>query len=264
VVTGGLLFDFLFFREQFCMIACPYGRFQSVMLDRQSLIVAYDKIRGEPRGKGKRQEESKLGDCLDCGRCTAVCPTGIDIRNGLQMECIHCTQCIDACDDVMKHAGFDPGLIRYSSEEELAGKKFGWLRPRTVIYPALIGILAILFVYVLSTKFAMDVRVLRAGGAPYTTLSNSDTQNNFRLRIVNRSQIAQTYTMEVKTPKEAIIEWSTGKSPQLEPGSTIIAPVEIHFHNRLSAGTGHAAAEVRIEDSSGSHREVYVQLLGPR
>lgn len=264
VVTGGLLFDFLFFREQFCMIACPYGRFQSVMLDRRSLIVAYDKNRGEPRGKGKRQEDNKLGDCLDCGRCTAVCPTGIDIRNGLQMECIHCTQCIDACDDVMKHAGFAPGLVRYSSQEELAGKKFGWLRARTVIYPTLIGVLSLLFLFVLSTKFAMDVRVLRAPGAPYTALGNNDIQNNFRLRIVNRSQITQAYTMEIKKPENATIEWSSGKPLQLEPGETIIAPVAIHFHNRLSAGTGHAAAEVRVEDNSGNHREVYVQLLGPR
>jgi len=264
VATAALLFDFLIFREQFCMIACPYGRFQSVMLDRRSLIVAYDKNRGEPRGKGKRQEASALGDCLDCGRCTAVCPTGIDIRNGLQMECIHCTQCIDACDDVMKHAGFLPGLIRYSSAEQLAGGKKGWLRPRTIIYPTLLTALAILFVVVLATKFAMDVRVLPSPGAPYTSLSNIDTQNNFRLRIVNRSQVAQTYAMTLKQPTDATIEWSSGKELRLEPGENTIAPVAVHFHNRHTAGTGHAAATILIDDRTGNHREVSVQLLGPR
>ena len=264
VATAALLFDFLVFREQFCMIACPYGRFQSVMLDRRSLIVAYDKNRGEPRGKGKRQEDSSLGDCVDCGRCTVVCPTGIDIRNGLQMECIHCTQCIDACDDVMSHAGFAPGLIRYSSAEELAGGKKGWLRPRTIIYPTLITILAALFIYVLSTKFAMDVRVLRSPGAPYTTLSNTDTQNNLRLRIVNRSQVPQAYAMTLVHPTDATIEWSSGKELQLEPGESTIAPVSVHFHNRHTAGTGHTAATIKLEDRSGNHREVKVEILGPR
>ena len=117
--TAAMMFHFLFFREQLCLIACPYGRFQSVMLDRKSLIVAYDTGRGEPRKKGKRQPLSlevltkpANGDCVDCGRCTAVCPTGIDIRNGLQLECIHCAQCIDACNAVMGKVGLPSGLIR--------------------------------------------------------------------------------------------------------------------------------------------------------
>ena len=102
-VTGAMMFDFAYFREQTCLVACPYGRFQSVMLDRDSLIVSYDARRGEPRGKGARQkpEDAELGDCIDCNMCVDTCPTGIDIRDGLQMECIACTQCIDACDRVM-------------------------------------------------------------------------------------------------------------------------------------------------------------------
>ncbi|WP_233148191.1 cytochrome c oxidase accessory protein CcoG [Rhodopirellula sp. MGV] len=100
--VGLMLFDFMFFREQLCLIACPYGRFQSVMLDEQSMVVAYDHIRGEPRKKGKHAPDEKVGDCVDCNQCVVVCPTGIDIRKGLQMECINCTQCIDACDSVME------------------------------------------------------------------------------------------------------------------------------------------------------------------
>ena len=117
--TGLMMFDFLFFREQMCLIACPYGRFQSVMLDRDSLIVAYDRQRGEPRKKGKHVEGDGAGSCVDCNRCVDVCPTGIDIRNGLQMECINCTQCIDACDDVMERVGQPKGLIRYSSQNAM-------------------------------------------------------------------------------------------------------------------------------------------------
>jgi len=111
VATAGLMYNFLFFREQLCMVACPYGRFQSVMLDRKSLIVTYDIHRGEPRHKG-RSLAGTGGDCIDCGHCTAVCPTGIDIRNGLQMECIHCTQCIDVCNDVMERIKKPLGLTR--------------------------------------------------------------------------------------------------------------------------------------------------------
>ena len=119
---GLMLFDFMFFREQLCLIACPYGRFQSVMLDQQSMIVAYDHVRGEPRKKGKHKETDNVGDCVDCNQCVVVCPTGIDIRNGLQMECINCTQCIDACDEVMDRVGSPQGLIRYSSQDSIAGR----------------------------------------------------------------------------------------------------------------------------------------------
>ena len=122
--TIAMLYDFLFFREQLCVIACPYGRFQSVMLDEQSMIVAYDPVRGEPRKKGKHEAGEPVGDCVDCNRCVVVCPTGIDIRNGLQMECINCTQCIDACNSVMKKIGRPADLIRFSSQ----GRDLGQVR----------------------------------------------------------------------------------------------------------------------------------------
>ena len=122
------LFNFSWFREQTCTLVCPYGRLQAGMLDDESLIVAYDPQRGEPRGKPGRVS----GDCVDCARCIQVCPTGIDIRNGTQLECIHCTACIDACDTVMQKLKRPTGLIRYTSEKELAGGKRRWLRPRVL------------------------------------------------------------------------------------------------------------------------------------
>ncbi len=262
--TAVLLFDFLFFREQFCMIACPYGRFQSVMLDRESLIVTYDIQRGEPRAKGKHLPASKSGDCVDCGRCTVVCPTGIDIRNGLQMECIHCAQCIDACDSVMEQVGLPAGLIRYSSAQAIEGKPSHWLRPRTIIYPALIGVLGTLFLFLLSSKFAMDARILRAPGTPYTMTDSRTAQNNFRMRLVNRSQMAQSYTMELVKPSGGTIEFSSGTALRLEPGQSTLAPVAIHFPSQQTAGTGAISAVVRLQDESGSHREVNFQLVGPR
>ena len=137
-VAALMLFDFGWFREQMCIVACPYGRLQSVLLDRQSLIVGYDAQRGEPRGKPKKKlpRGRSRGDCVDCAACVAVCPTGIDIRDGLQMECIGCAQCIDACDAVMDKLGRAQGLIRYTSQDELAGKPARSLRARTIAYPA--------------------------------------------------------------------------------------------------------------------------------
>ena len=124
------VFNFYWFREQMCTIVCPYGRIQSALLDQETLVVGYDYNRGEPRGKKGRTE----GDCVDCKACVQVCPTGIDIRNGSQMECLHCAACIDACDAIMLKVGQKPGLIRYTSENELQGKKWSIVRPRTILY----------------------------------------------------------------------------------------------------------------------------------
>ncbi|RYG63166.1 cytochrome c oxidase accessory protein CcoG [bacterium] len=135
VTTGIIAFDFGWFREQFCTIMCPYGRFQSVMMDNHSTIVAYDLKRGEPR-RGTAPSPSAQGDCVNCLRCVQVCPTGIDIRRGLQMECIACTACIDACDEVMTKVDKPLGLIRYTTERELAGKKTKNVREYSAANPS--------------------------------------------------------------------------------------------------------------------------------
>jgi cytochrome c oxidase accessory protein FixG len=283
--TLGLLFNFLYFREQFCMIACPYGRFQSVMLDRSSFIVAYDTLRGEPRKRGKRVAAASqsvsspdanstqltlekvqgqaAGDCIECGRCTAVCPTGIDIRDGLQLECIHCSQCIDACNDIMKKVGKPEGLIRYSSQDALIGKKNHLLRPRTLIYPTIIAIAFGLFLVVLSSKFAFDARVMRMTGAPYTVFQDQHIQNNFRVRLVNRSQLEQEYS--IQTSDDAVTaRWSNGESIRLSPGGSILAPVDIQFPMSKTAGLGSLDTQLEIQDSSGTKRSISVRLKGPQ
>lgn len=133
IVFGLVFFQFSWFREQMCTFVCPYGRLQSLLLDKDSIIVAYDINRGEPRGKVGQAE----GDCVDCKQCVRVCPTGIDIRNGLQLECLHCTACMDACDDIMAKLNRKQGLIRYQTENEVEGLPRRVLRPRLAIYAAL-------------------------------------------------------------------------------------------------------------------------------
>lgn len=198
VTTSLMLFDFTYFREQTCIVACPYGRMQSTLLDRRSLIVTYDPNRGEPRrGAGViALGQLKQGDCVDCGLCVATCPTGIDIRNGLQMECVHCTQCMDACDAVMAKIKKPLGLIRYGSQAELAGEKAGLLRPRTLIYPTLIALIVTAIVIVITRQGPASVRVLRGRGPVYTTLPDGAIANPILIKIANRRDAQATFTLD--------------------------------------------------------------------
>jgi cytochrome c oxidase accessory protein FixG len=201
-ITTTLVFlNFSYFREQTCTIACPYGRWQSALLDRSSLVVAYDYRRGEPRAKG-RDRAPGAGDCIDCGACVATCPTGIDIRDGLQMECIHCTQCADACDAIMASVGKPPGLVRYTSGESLAGGKRHLLRARTVIYPAALAIVAGSLVWQLETKADADVTLLRSLETPFAEAAGGMISNQVRVRIANRSRGDRQYLVTVSGADE--------------------------------------------------------------
>ena len=196
LTTSAIMFDFAFFREQTCLVACPYGRWQSALLDKQSLIVAYDRTRGEPRAKGKVRP-SGAGDCIDCGACVTTCPTGIDIRDGLQMECIHCTQCADACDEIMRRVERPEGLIRYTSRAALDGERVHKLRPRVVLYPlALAGSFGG-FLFALGTKAPADVTMMRGLGPPYAIEADGRVANQVRIKIANRSRADHRYTIRV-------------------------------------------------------------------
>lgn len=167
--TAVLLFSFGWFREQFCIIMCPYGRFQSVLMDEHSLAVIYDEKRGEPR-RGSDVPKAEQGDCINCYRCVQVCPTGIDIRRGVQMECVGCTACIDACDEVMLKQHKDPGLISYTTLEEMEGRKPKNIRPRVLILSVVLtGILAGL-TYVLITRDPVKTTAFNAKNVPFTVL----------------------------------------------------------------------------------------------
>jgi cytochrome c oxidase accessory protein FixG len=263
-VTAAMMFDFSYFREQTCIVACPYGRFQSVMLDRDSLIISYDPERGEPRGKGRRtgSSGSALGDCIDCHRCVDTCPTGIDIRDGLQMECIACTQCIDACDDVMDKIRKPRGLIRFSSQSRIEGTERKLLRPRVVIYPTLVVILLTAFSLVLAGKQSADVTLLRGFGQPYTQLQPGQVTNLIRVNIKNRSGQDQQYRMEVVGHPE--VEFGIGQNPVPVAANqshtetiSLIVPREAYREGKLNI-------QLRITDGGEFDRTVDYQLLGPR
>jgi cytochrome c oxidase accessory protein FixG len=207
-LTLVLWFCFGYFREQFCIIMCPYGRLQSALTDDDTINVGYDTIRGEPRGaKGKAE-----GDCIDCRRCVHVCPTGIDIRNGLQLECIGCTACIDACDDVMVKVGRPKGLIRYDSFNGFAGKARRMLRPRIYAYCALalLGLGALTFV---ASKKArpFNATVSRVGGTGFYSDASS-VRNIYKVRVMNKRN--QTATVTIRLGKETPAGYQLSGSEQ--------------------------------------------------
>lgn len=263
LTTGLIMFDFGYFREQMCTIACPYARIQSVLLDRDSLIVSYDQTRGEPRGKrNPKAELSGLGDCIDCGACVRTCPTGIDIRQGLQMECITCTQCIDACDRIMTEVGKPIGLIRYTSEQALDGKKTSILRPRSILYTAIFAVLVSAFVYNLLNRSQVDINVGRAVGLPFTMLGEDKVMNRVRFRIQNRSGHEQEFTISVSKPHGAEIkivgpvefEVESGASKRVE--AFVIVP-KSEFINGRSEATFLVSAE------HGDSYPAEFTLIGP-
>ncbi len=262
--TGLLTYDFYYFREQTCLIACPYGRFQSVMLDPQSLIVAYDYHRGEPRKKGKHNPEDQAGHCVDCNQCVVVCPTGIDIRNGLQMECINCTQCIDACDSVMAKVGSPLGLIRYTSLDALADRPRKLLRARTLIYAVLLLGVASGLVYAVSTKYGVEARIIRGKGAPFTTVDRGVISNSFGMRLVNRTDELQAYKLRILTPLAATLEVIDETTLSLEPNQTCLVPLNIRFPRSLTTGDGNEPIVVEVSDSSQHKHQISFRLLGPK
>ena len=252
--------DFAYFREQTCLVACPYGRMQSVLLDRQSLIVAYDPTRGEPRMKGKVRPPG-AGDCIDCGACVQTCPTGIDIRHGLQMECIHCTQCADACDDIMERVGKPKGLIRYSSRELLEGHKRHLIRPRTVLYPlAFAGFLGA-FTYALATRDAADVTVLGGQGEPFTQQADGRIANQVRVKITNRTDADHDYRIEVVGASEGSV--IVPQNPlHVATGQSAVTPLFVLLP-RSAFHDGEHHVTVRVSDGAGFSTDTPYRLVGP-
>jgi len=180
-----------FLREQVCMYMCPYARFQSAMFDRDTLIIAYDGGRGEPRGARPRAADPKalhLGDCIDCKACVQVCPTGIDIRKGLQYECIACAACVDACDAVMDKMNYPRGLIRYSSQNAMDGAPARVLRPRTLVYGTLLGLLFAGFIAALYLRNPLGLDVIRDRNALYRIQADGAVENVYTLRILNKDK----------------------------------------------------------------------------
>jgi len=186
-------------REQLCKYMCPYARFQSVMFDRDTLVVTYDEKRGEPRSKNKKTNPA--GDCVDCELCVQVCPTGIDIRDGLQYECISCAACIDACDQVMTKYNKPKGLIRYSTQNAMENKIFKILRPKVLIYAGVFIVFSLMFASTLISRVPVEIDVLRERGMLYRYSSNGELENLYQLKIMNMTQTETRYWIKVREEK---------------------------------------------------------------
>ncbi|MFM1931144.1 MAG: hypothetical protein RL226_447 [Bacteroidota bacterium] len=206
-LLGILVFTLIFFfvfarlREQVCTTICPYGRLQGVLLDRDSIVIAYDKVRGENRSKFRKGEDRSAvgkGDCIDCNACVVVCPTGIDIRNGTQLECINCTACIDACDHIMDSIGLPAGLIRYASENNIVNKekKFKWTT-RAKAYTAVLGVLLLILTGLIIVRSEVETSILRTPGMTYQDEGNGMYSNLYNYKVVNKTN--RTFEVSFKS-----------------------------------------------------------------
>lgn len=268
VFTGIVWFNFTYFREQTCLIVCPYGRWQAALIDRQSTIVAYDYVRGEPREHATKTRDPNAGDCIDCNACVQTCPTGIDIRNGLQMECVHCTQCIDACDDIMRKVGKPTGLIRYSSQDGIAGKPKQLVRLRTVLYPLVLAILLGGLGFALFFKESADLTVLRGLDGPFATESDGRISNQVRIKLTNRRGDDMAYTITVDGLADAGVgaEEVAVVIPEnplrIVAGETRTTSLFVLLPPRAFV-RGERWVNITVSDPRGYRETVKYRLLGP-
>jgi cytochrome c oxidase accessory protein FixG len=253
-ISAVMLFDYVWFREQTCIVACPYGRFQSVMMDPDSLTVGYDEKRGEPRG---RLNVLNSGDCIDCKACVQVCPTGIDIRRGGQMECVQCMSCIDACDAMMSKVGRDPGLIRLSSLNALEGKAARFLRPRVVVYAVGLAAVFTLLVTSLANHQNVSFNLGRQPQAPFIALPNGGVQNSLRLRISNRASSPLEVDIALLSPADGEL---------VTPSTHVVVPAEDvqHVPVFLLAAPGvdtSAPWTIRVTGPDGLQEDLSIEFM---
>jgi cytochrome c oxidase accessory protein FixG len=263
VVFSGVFYGvYAFFREQACTVVCPYGRLQGVLLDKNSMIVAYDYQRGEPRGNAKKKHaEISFGDCVDCFQCVRVCPTGIDIRNGTQMECIGCTACIDACNDVMFKTGKPEGLIRYASENGITNKEPLRFTTRMKLYSVLLSLLVVILAALLVTRKDVDATVMRTPGMLYQERGTDSISNLYNIKLANKTlqQVPLTIRMENAAGRIEIIGGATihVKEEGQGSGSFFIVLPRTAIHNRKT--------QLKLELYNGDTRidVVKTNFLGP-
>ncbi|MBL7714236.1 MAG: cytochrome c oxidase accessory protein CcoG [Bdellovibrionales bacterium] len=269
IMTAAVLFDFGWFREQFCTLLCPYGRFQSVLMDQRSLAIVYDSKRGEPRRGAAAAQKQNQGDCIDCEKCVHVCPTGIDIRNGLQMECIACTACADACDGVMEKIGKPVGLVRYSSVQEKGLKRFA----RPGAYFLVLCVLISGLYFVLAKREPVELTLIRKVGAPYEEVlrpgQEKEIVNSFKLDLLN--QTFETIEVEFAQPGPGVpigLQWvSSGLPAKLAAGESRRIDLFVRFPvSQVKMGSGKAVLETVTNSPAlpvASVQKQEVPLVGP-
>lgn len=247
VIALGLFLDWAWFREQLCIYLCPYARFQGALTDDHSLVVSYDVAHGEPRGKGRAAAEA--GHCIQCNKCVDVCPQGIDIRDGFQLECINCSRCIDACEDVMARLG-KPSLIRYSTVAEDEGRKTRWVRGRTVVYSLLLLGLGGLLVFRIATHNPIEVTVNRAPGTLFQEDADGSVRNTYLVHVKNNDATqAHTYTLSVVGLEGAEVIVS---DLSLQPLGDQTVPLIV----RIPPGTVSRTTPFTVEIANETHQQV--------
>ena len=268
-LSAMIIFSFLFygvfawFREQACTLVCPYGRLQSVLIDKNTIVVAYDHKRGEPRQPMERnQERANAGDCVECQACVHVCPTGIDIRNGTQLECVNCTACIDACNRTMNKVGLPEGLIRYSSEEAIAGGRKFRFTGRIGIYSVVLTILLSIMVFLFATRTDIETTILRSPGALFQRTNNGMIRNQYSAKVVNKTFDAIPVSFRIKSPQQATVT--------MVRGDLVVDPDGIaetaFFVNIPESGLFSPSTMIAIEVVSGERviEEIRTTFMGPR
>ena len=254
-----------YMREQVCKYMCPYARFQSVMFDKDTLIISYDEKRGEPRGGRKRSDDPKekgLGDCIDCTLCVQVCPTGIDIREGLQYECIACAACIDACDSIMDRMNYPRGLVRYTTENALHGKKSRVLRPRILIYATLLFILVAGLVTAMSTRKPAILDVIRDRNTLYREVPGDIIENIYTLKLINQSNEPRSFNLAV-SGVEGIALDGAPDPVEVGGGDVLSLPVRVRVHRDNAYGIMDIVFSMTATDDPSVSLVEDSRFLGP-
>jgi cytochrome c oxidase accessory protein FixG len=263
VFSGVFYFIFSWFREQVCTIVCPYGRLQGVLLDRNSIVISYDYKRGEPRGtffKGEDREKTGKGSCINCTQCVQVCPTGIDIRNGTQLECINCACCIDACNAMMKATNQPMGLIRYASEKSISeGVKLKF-NARTLAYSAVLIILLGVFSYAMTARKPIEATILRAPGMLYQEPEPGKISNLYNIKLVNKTN--QDLPVELKSLSHQGIIQIIGNDINVKK-QTVGESVFFLTLNREAVTSDKTAVKFGIYSDGKLIEEITSTFLGP-
>jgi len=254
-------------REQVCKYMCPYARFQSAMFDKDTLIISYDELRGEPRGSRKRSVDPKaagLGDCIDCTLCVQVCPTGIDIRKGLQYECIACSACIDACDDVMDKMGYPKGLIRYTTENALEGLKSHILRPRIAIYALLLAIITVVFAWSVTHRVSLGLDVIRDRNRLFRETDEGLIENVYILKVLNMDAAEHVYKLRV-SGIEGLQLFKDMREIRVPSGEVLELPVRLRADEAsLKERSSDVVFELVAADDPELKVTEHARFLGPR
>jgi cytochrome c oxidase accessory protein FixG len=261
LITVATFVDFSYFRDQLCTVACPWGRLQTALYDQDTIIVGYDARRGEPRTRKPKPGE-EAGDCVDCGRCVATCPTGVDIRRGLQMECIGCAQCIEACDEVMLKLNKPIGLVRYTSLRDLGSGEKRFVRPRLFIYAGLLTLTIGAFIGLNLTRAEAKAEILRTGREPYRLLPTGQIANLLRVRLTNQRDTPQAITIELSEPQSA--ELVVSQSPfSVEPNRVATVDIVVKVKDTKIFVRGKAEGIFIIRSDADFESKEEFLLLGP-